>query len=121
MKKRNLPLCVIFTIITFGIYGIYWFIVMTDEVNYLAEEDDATSGGMSFLFTLITCGIYSIYWAYKMGEKISKIKQKRDGVMPTNDSIIYLILSIFGLSIINYVLIQNEVNKTLDSQVNFRV
>ena len=31
MKNRNIALCIIFSIITFGIYGIYWFICLTNE------------------------------------------------------------------------------------------
>ncbi|MFQ7473997.1 MAG: DUF4234 domain-containing protein, partial [Anaerovoracaceae bacterium] len=27
--RRNIVLCIVFTFITFGIYGIYWFIVLT--------------------------------------------------------------------------------------------
>ena len=54
-------LCIIFSIITCGIYGIYWMIKMNDEVNALAGEPGATTGGMVFLFTLITCGIYGWY------------------------------------------------------------
>lgn len=33
MKKRNLALCVIFSIITFGIYAIYWFI----KINFVFQ------------------------------------------------------------------------------------
>ena len=31
MKKRNIALCVILSIITFGIYGIYWFIKINND------------------------------------------------------------------------------------------
>lgn len=62
MKNRNIALCIIFSIITFGIYGIYWFICLTNEMN-MATPDDTyqTSGGMAFLFSVLTCGIYSFY------------------------------------------------------------
>ena len=76
VKERNIALCIIFTIITCGIYGIYWFIVMTDDMNALEPDDYKTSGGMAFLWTFLTCGIYSIYWNYKMGVKMNAIEQK---------------------------------------------
>ena len=33
MKKRDLALCVIFSIITFGIYGIYWAYKMVKQLD----------------------------------------------------------------------------------------
>ena len=69
IMPRNLVLAIVFSFLTCGIYSIYWMIKLNDEVNQLAGEPQATSGGMVFLFSLITCGIYGIYWAYKMGER----------------------------------------------------
>ena len=74
MKNRNFVLAIIFTLLTCGIYGIYWMIQLNNDINTLAGEPDATSGGKVFLFTLLTCGIYGIFWMYKMGERVDKIK-----------------------------------------------
>lgn len=109
--ERSLPVSILLTIITCGIYGIYWFIVLTDEVNQHSGEDD-TSGGIAFLLTLVTCGIYGIYWAYRMGIKTGIMKEKRGGGS-SDDRIVYLILVLFGLGIIVYALAQNEINNTL--------
>lgn len=110
-KERNIALCILFTVLTCGIYGIYWFICLTDEANAAAEVQE-TSGGMAFLFTLITCGIYGLYWTYKQGEKLEYAKSKR-GLSSSSSSlgVVYLLLSIFGLVIIAYALMQNELNQ----------
>lgn len=108
---RSLPVSILLTFVTCGIYGIYWFIVLTDEVNIALGKKD-TSGGMAFLFTIITCGIYSIYWAYRMGQKTGELKRMR-GAGQTDDSVVYLLLSLFGLSIITWALIQNELNSNV--------
>lgn len=102
---------ILLTIITCGIYGIYWFIVLTDEINMLSEEDD-TSGGIAFLLTLVTCGIYGIYWAYRLGIKTGIMKEKRGGGS-SDDRIVYLLLALFGLGIIVYALAQNEINNMI--------
>ena len=39
IPERNIALCLIYTIITCGIYGVYWFICITDEVNAVSKED----------------------------------------------------------------------------------
>lgn len=111
IKERNIALCIIFSIITCGIYAIYWFICLTNEVNEAAGVE-GTSGGMAFLLTLITCGIYGFYWAYKQGEKIEKAKSDRGmGNGSGSLSVVYLLLSIFGLGIVAYGLMQNELNQ----------
>ena len=33
IRRREIALCIIFTLLTCGIYGIYWMIVLNDEVN----------------------------------------------------------------------------------------
>lgn len=109
MQQRSIPVCIILTIITCGFYGIYWMIVLNEEVNYLAKKQ-GTSGGLVFLFTLITCGIYGIYWMYQMGYAVEMLHEQH-GEMRSNASVVYLILSIFGLSLVAYALLQNEVNK----------
>ena len=112
IRRRSIPLAVIFTIITFGIYGIYWMIRINDDVNQLAGEPEATSGGLVFLFSLITFGIYSYYWLYKMGERCDVIQGKWNG----SKSILYLVLGLVGLSIVSYALIQDVINKSLEMQ-----
>lgn len=75
MKNRNIVLAIIFTLLSCGIYGIYWFINVNNDMNTLTPDDSyQTSGGLAFLFTLLSCGIYGIYWAYRMGAKMDKLK-----------------------------------------------
>lgn len=109
IKERNIAVCIILSIVTCGIYGIYWFICLNNDAN-TASNTFATSGGVAFLLTLVTCGIYGLYWAYKQGEKIDAAKQSR-GMESSNSGIVYLLLCIFGLGIIAYALMQNELNK----------
>ena len=75
------------------------------------------SGGKAFLFTLITCGIYGFYWAYLMGKAMMQAKSK-NGLPADDNSMLYIILQIFGLGIVNYCLIQNDLNSIADKEVN---
>lgn len=105
---RNIILAVVLYFVTCGLYGIYWMIKINDEVNELAGESGATSGGLVFLFSLITCGIYGLYWMYKMGERCDTIKGSSGST-----GILYLILALLGFGIINYCLMQDTVNKAV--------
>lgn len=109
IQSRDIALAIVFSILTCGIYTLYWFVRLTEDVNDLTG-DHSTSGGMALLFTLITCGIYGIYWAYKQGEKLDYVKQSR-GIPSSNSGILYLILEILKLGIVGYALMQNEINK----------
>ena len=114
IKNRNIALCIILSIVTCGIYGIYWFIVMTDEMNRLAPDDYTTSGGLAFILSIVTCNIYYIYWSYKMGVKMNDIEAQEYGATNGSNHILFLLLSIFGLSIINYCLMQSKLNAHAD-------
>ena len=109
MKERNIALAIIFTIITCGIYGIYWFIVLNDEAKSYSEDATMVSGGVAFLLTLVTCGIYGIYWAYRMGKAI-EMAQSKNGLVATDNSVLYLLLELFGFGIVAYALMQNDIN-----------
>ncbi len=109
IQKREIVLCIIFSIITCGIYGIYWFICLTNDANSVSNEKTA-DGVLAFVYTLITCGIYSYYWAYKMGKKMYEAG-KSNGIEISDNSVLYILLSIFGLGIVNYCIIQSDLNK----------
>ena len=40
MKERNIAVAIILSIITCGIYGIYWFIMITNEAKSLIEHNE---------------------------------------------------------------------------------
>ncbi|MCR4589927.1 MAG: DUF4234 domain-containing protein [Lachnospiraceae bacterium] len=110
--SRNIVVCIILSIITCGIYCIYWMYVLNEEINSLSGEENATGGGMVILFSIITCGIYTLYWYYKMGERVDGMKANM-GTPSSSSHILYLVLGIFGLGIVNYVLMQDTINKAV--------
>ena len=109
MHQRSVGMCVFLTIITCGIYGLYWMVCLTDNSIEVTGKG-TTTGGMALLYSIITCGIYSIYWAYKMGEKLDEARAER-GIPTGSQAILYMILSIFGLEIVAWALMQSELNR----------
>ncbi|MGN0306526.1 MAG: DUF4234 domain-containing protein [Lachnospiraceae bacterium] len=112
MQQRNIAVCIILSLVTCGLYSIYWFICLTNETNEVSGND-GTSGGMAFLFSIITCGIYALYWMYKQGEKLDAAKAEK-GIVSSNSGILYLVLAIFGLGLVSYALMQDSLNKLAD-------
>lgn len=107
IQERNIALCIVLSIVTCGIYGIYWFICLSNDTNAAANVD-GTSGGVAFLLSVITCNIYGLYWAYKQGEKIDIAKTNR-GMSSNNSGILYLILCLI-IPVVAWAIMQNELN-----------
>ena len=106
IKNRGIAAAIILSIVTLGIYCIYWFIKLTDETNYLGKpEHRTTSGGKAFLLSLVTCGIYTIYWSYRLGQKTGDMNGGND------QGVVFLLLSLFGFGIVAYALAQAELNR----------
>ena len=43
MKQRNIVVCILLSLVTCGIYGIYWMIVLNDETNALSGRQGTRS------------------------------------------------------------------------------
>ncbi len=109
IKKRNVALAVVLTVITCGLYGIYWEVCMVDDMNKLKGDYDAKSGIIVFLLSLVTCNIYWYYWIFKAGEVIDLEKSKK-GLPSSNRGLIYMLLSIFALGIVADAIMQSDIN-----------
>lgn len=112
VQQRSVALAIVLTIVTCGIYGIYWLIVLNDEINTVTGNADDTSGALVFLFTVITCGIYSYFWMYKTGVKLDDHEVSR-GRSAQYRGILYLVLHFLGLGIISWALMQDTLNRNV--------
>ena len=56
IQKRNIAMYIILSIVTCGIFGIYWFICLTDDSKLAANDNESASGPVAFLLTIVTCG-----------------------------------------------------------------
>ena len=113
MKKRDIVLSIVLSIVTCGIYGLYWMASLNDDANKLADYN-GRGGVVVILLTFITCGIYGIYWNYQMGKRCYEI-QIKNGQTGSDNSVLYLILALVGLTIVNFCLIQDELNKHIEA------
>lgn len=110
IQKRSIPLCIILSLFTCGIYGLYWLVCLANDINTASGRTQDTSGGMVLLLSIITCNIYGLYWMYKAGEKVDTARVSR-GMPSQNNGLLYLLLSLFGFSIVSWALLQSELNQ----------
>lgn len=101
MRHRSLGIMVVLTIITFGLYFLYWTVSFQMELKQKTNEG---FGGLGHLIMiLITFGIYYIYWNYKVGERLEKMGRPNNGIL-------YLILILLAVGWLNPFLMQSEAN-----------
>ena len=113
IQPRSIPLAILLTIVTFGIYPLYWIYKLTEEVHAVYGQRTTASGGLVILFSFLTCGIYSLYWYYKMGNTLDLAKVERHIPTDMNTGILYLIIGFLTGGLIANCLMQDNLNTLL--------
>lgn len=117
ISKRDLVLNIILTIVTCGLWGIVWEVQIADDIKLLTGEESLVSGIVLVLLSLVTCGIYFIFWVYNAGNKLELVKVGY-GLPTESKGLVYVVLSIFGFSIVALALMQNDLNTVADINLN---
>lgn len=105
-KKRSVALAIVFSILTCGIYGLYWFVCLTNDSNRMSNIK--TAGGIkAIIFTVLTFGIYGYYWYYMLGKKIESYDHSSSGI-------VHLLLGFFGFGIVSYAIAQATINRWVE-------
>lgn len=110
---RNIVVSLILTILTCGIYDLYWNAKQMKTMNGLLEREELLFWTW-LLVSIITCGLFHLYYEYKMGLALVEIQEKYDTRVDNNLPIISLALSIFGFSFVVDAIHQNEINKVYE-------
>lgn len=96
VKHRNLFLVYFFSIITLGIYTIYWMVSTKNEINSLGAQIPTA--------WLLIIPIANLYWIYRYCEGFAQ-KVKND-----NSTLLWFILYIL-VGVIMPAIVQSELNK----------
>ena len=110
---RNIVVSLILTIVTCGLYDLYWNAKQMKAMNGLLDREEL-SFWTWFFVSIITCGIFHLYYEYKMGLALVEIQDKYNMRVDNNLPLISLLLSIFGMSIVVDAIHQNEINKAYE-------
>ena len=110
--KRSVVTVIILTIITCGIYGLYWY--------YKKKEDMYNSCGKSLgnltpiiQFVLLFFYVGGVIFAINADDNINEVKA-RMGISPSDQKIAYILLElVFPIAVL--ALVQNEMNQLADA------
>ncbi|MBE6903168.1 MAG: DUF4234 domain-containing protein [Ruminococcaceae bacterium] len=104
IKSRNIVTAIILTVITCGIYGIYWTVCLAREA--VSVKDPADSGILEIVLMLFISPV-----GFFLAEQKFAAGCAAKGIEHKDNSILYLILGFVGLGIVNFCLMQNDLNK----------
>ena len=104
IKQRNIVTAIILSIVTCGIYGIYWAVMLAKES--VSVKDPSDSGLLEIVLML-----FLPFLGFFLAEKKLYEGCVAKGIAKSDNSIIYLILGVVGFGIINYCMMQNDLNK----------
>ena len=107
IKKRNMLAQVGLVIITFGIYGIYWFFKISEEMKYVGKDDTASPALWTVLLFIPFGAFYSYYKFSELYEKISSDN--------FNKWLLFLLWIVFAPAA--WFIVQTEMNKKADRKV----
>lgn len=112
VKEKSIGLCVVLSLVTCGIYGIYWLYTIARDLNDLCESQNQEKGaepGLVVVLGIVTCGIYSLYYLWKAGKMVASLTRS-NGQHPSDDSIVLMVLSLLQLSLVSYCILQSHIN-----------
>ena len=96
MKQRSVGAVIIYSIITFGIYALYWFVQSKVEMNNCGANIPTA--------WLIIIPIVNIYWLWKFSQGVQHVSNNE--LSAPLAFILLWVLSIIGIAIV-----QVEFNK----------
>ena len=78
---RSLVKFIIFSILTCGIYSIFFYTGIADDINRVASGRDGKKTThyclMTFVLAPITCSIYAFYWWHTISDRIGEEARAR--------------------------------------------
>lgn len=107
---RSIVVGILLTLITCGIYMLYWQYKQMATLNAWLGRDEF-SFWTWFFVSIITIGIYAIYYEYKMATGINEARANSDMYVESSLPVVCVLLAIFGLGIASIAIQQSWINK----------
>lgn len=101
IKNRNMGVQILLMIVTFGIYGIYWFYQTACELKMVAKNNEAKPGLWTVLLFVPFGSLYSWFMYSEMYENI--------GTEKINKWILFILWMFFPPAI--WFLVQRDLNQ----------
>ena len=114
MQKRNIVVSILLTVLTCGLYWLYWLAKLTNEIHALSGKKTTAGGGKAALYFVLTCSLYFYYWLYKTGEEL--IEARRDGQLKLDpvSNLTYAVVTIAATALLAAYSVLNAFGENID-------
>ena len=117
LQSKNIVTCIILSIVTCGIYSLYWLYCIASDINAISDDPNAMSPVLVIVLSFVTCGLFFLYWVYKSGSLLDHQKMIETGRTAESRPVLYVVLALF-FPIVTYVLMQDTINQLAESNIN---
>ncbi len=104
---RGLLKFILLSLITCGIYDLWFIYDLAKDVNIMCEGDGKKTAGLlkMMLLSLVTCGIYSIYWWIAIADRMYLNGPRYNTQVPNKGSsvLLWMLLGLFCLQFLLFV------------------
>lgn len=107
LEVKDLAVCILLSIITCGIYNLFWLVSIVRNVHRLHGSEESV---VPEVMLMIFIPFYISFWMYKNGHQMYEDSQRCHGNLDDN-GIMYMILTLLGFRLIPYALIQYDLNR----------
>ncbi len=108
IEKRSVGTCIILSIVTCGIYAIIWAIKMLKEAVQVKDPND--QGTVEIILGIVFSPV-----GFFMAEKKLAEGCAARGIQHEDRSVLYLVLGLFGLGIVDFAMMQSDLNGIADT------
>jgi hypothetical protein len=106
IRRRSLAMQIVLFVITFGIYGFYWFYSVSDEMRDAARDDEASPALWTVLLFVPIAWFYSLYKFSELYERWSRDKM--------NLWLLFVLWLVFSPAV--WFIVQTELNHAAERQ-----
>lgn len=108
--EHGVALGIVLSLVTCGLYNVYWNYRQFQSMNRLLDRQEFDFV-LWLVLSLVTCGIFHIYYEYKMGRELQLWMSGNGWDVSPNLSLVGLVLSCFGLTVVADAVYQHELNR----------
>ncbi len=107
-KQRSIPVFILLSIVTCGIYTLVWY---WSAMNELYRAGGKSIGNLDPVVQFILLFFYvgGIFFAINADDNLNEVRAQK-GLPRQENKVLYVILEVLGLGLITCALVQNEMN-----------
>ena len=121
VKERKIFWAAGLSILTFGIYALYWVYHLQQDTNRLLGMRSEPSPATVVILGVVTFGIYFVYWSWRQGKKFKMEAEGRGSTEARDLPALYMVFQILtyfvGITwVIVLMMMQDRINQLLRMQ-----